>query len=97
MNGKNENTKDTGLYKELSSIYEQREKILEAFIAQYKLKPDEVEQVVEYTNNGIRWYLKKKQIFSFIKCDFCEKPATAFNFFTKKYACEEDWEKTKNY
>lgn len=44
----------------LDSIYEQREKIIKAFIAQYKCKPDEIEQVVEYTGNSIKWFVRKR-------------------------------------
>lgn len=45
----------------ITSIYEQREQIVAAFIAQYGCKPDEVEQIVQYTGNEIRWFVRKKQ------------------------------------
>ena len=46
----------------ITSIYDQREQIVTAFIAQYGYKPDEVEQVVQYTGNGIKWFVRKKSI-----------------------------------
>jgi len=52
--------KDGAVDEAIGSIYEQREQIVEAFIAQYLLRPDEVEQVVEYTNSGTRWYIRKR-------------------------------------
>ena len=45
----------------ISSIYEQREQIITAFIAQHGCNPDEVEQVVQYTGNEIKWFIRKKQ------------------------------------
>jgi hypothetical protein len=46
----------------LSSIYKERENIIAAFIAQYQCKPDEVEQVFEYTGNTIKWSIRKKSV-----------------------------------
>ncbi len=45
----------------ISSIYEQREQIITAFLAQYECKPDEIEQVVQYTGNQITWFVRKKE------------------------------------
>lgn len=42
-------------------IYAQREEILEAFIAKYGCEPDECEQVVEKTLNGMRWFVRKRK------------------------------------
>ncbi len=44
----------------ITSIYEQREQIITGFIAQYGCKPDEIEQVVQYTGNEIKWFVRKK-------------------------------------
>lgn len=45
----------------LQGIREQREEILKAFLAKYELAPNEVEQVIEYTPTGIRWFIHKKK------------------------------------
>ena len=44
----------------ITSIYEQREQIITAFLAQHGCKPDEIEQVVQYTGNQIKWFVRKK-------------------------------------
>ena len=44
----------------LNSINEQREEILEAFVAKYGFQPDECEQVYEETLNGFKWSVRKK-------------------------------------
>ena len=44
----------------ISSIYEEREKIIKAFIAEYGCKPEEIEQIVQYTGNEIKWFVRKK-------------------------------------
>jgi len=46
----------------LASIYQQREQIIAAFIAQYGCKPDEIEQVVQYTGDKIKWFIRKKSV-----------------------------------
>lgn len=45
----------------ITSIYEQREEIIKAFIAQYGFKPDEVEQVIQYGRDSIKWFVRKKE------------------------------------
>ncbi len=42
------------------AIMRQLEDILIAFMAQYGLLPDQVEQVEQHTANGIVWYVRKK-------------------------------------
>jgi hypothetical protein len=45
----------------IEKVMAQREEIVEAFIAKYGLQPDEVEQVVEYKDFKVRYYLRKKE------------------------------------
>jgi hypothetical protein len=45
----------------VENIYRNREKILEAFIAETGLKPSECEQVEICGNNGFRFYVKKRE------------------------------------
>ena len=44
----------------VAPIYAQREEILIAFIVKYGLNPNEIEQVVQYSNNGMKWFVRKK-------------------------------------
>lgn len=39
----------------------EREEILTAFIAKYGCEPDEIEQVEEPTEFGMKWYVRMKQ------------------------------------
>ncbi len=41
-------------------IIEQREEILRAFVAKYKLHPDECEQVIEQSKDKIVWRVRKR-------------------------------------
>jgi hypothetical protein len=41
----------------IKMIAEQREEILEAFIAKYLCGPEDVEQIVTFDGNAIRWYV----------------------------------------
>ena len=41
-------------------ILEQREQIIEAFIAETGCKPSECEQVMEATEGGYTWYVRKR-------------------------------------
>lgn len=45
-----------------SEIADQREEILKAFLAKYKVQPEECEQIIENTPTGIRWYVRKKSL-----------------------------------
>lgn len=45
----------------LLEVYRQREQILVAFMAQYGLLPDQVEQVEQHTANGIVWFVRRRQ------------------------------------
>jgi len=42
------------------SVLAQREEILRAFVAKYNCQPDEIVQIEEKTENGMRWYLGYK-------------------------------------
>ncbi len=44
----------------VNNIMEQREEILNAFIAETGLKPSECEQVIETDGMLIRWYIRKR-------------------------------------
>ena len=44
----------------LLEVYRQREQILVAFLAQYGLLPDQVEQVEQHTADGIIWFVRKR-------------------------------------
>lgn len=44
----------------IREVTQQREEILEAFIAKYSVGPEEVEQVIENTPTQIIWYVRKK-------------------------------------
>ena len=50
--------------KKLIKCYDQREEIIEAFIAKHGCEPDEIEQVFEQNTGCSRWYLQKKTIRS---------------------------------
>lgn len=41
-------------------IYSQREEILKAFVAKHGFDADQAEQVEERTENGVRWYIRKR-------------------------------------
>lgn len=41
-------------------VAKQREKILEAFIAETGYKPSEIEQIVEYGPNTTKWFIQKR-------------------------------------
>jgi len=43
----------------VTEIYEQRDEILEAFVAKYGFAPDECEQVEQKTETGSRWFVVK--------------------------------------
>lgn len=45
-----------------TEILKDRQKILEAFIAETGLKPSECEQVVTRTENEIKWYVQKRTL-----------------------------------
>jgi len=45
----------------LKKIHMQRDEILSAFIAKYKLQPEEVEQVIVTHRDGIRFYVRKRE------------------------------------
>lgn len=47
-------------YERYKMVMEQREEILTAFIAKYGMHPDEVEQIEQYTSEGIVWSVRKK-------------------------------------
>lgn len=44
----------------LLEIFQQREQILVAFMTQYGLLPDQIEQVEQHTADGIVWFVRKK-------------------------------------
>ena len=46
----------------LDPIFDQREEIIRAFMAKEGLYPDEVEQVVGFTNKGIKWFVRKRVV-----------------------------------
>jgi hypothetical protein len=41
-------------------VFEQREEILRAFIAKYKVQPDDCEQIIEQKGNKIIWRVQKR-------------------------------------
>ena len=45
----------------IEKIMEQREEIVDAFIAQYGVTPDRMQQVLEFNEKGILWYLKVRE------------------------------------
>lgn len=45
---------------EFDEIAEQRQELLAAFRAQYKLDPDEVEQVHRMTADGMEWFVRRR-------------------------------------
>ncbi len=42
-------------------IEEQREEIITAFIAKYKVDPENAEQVIQFKGNKIIWYVRRRQ------------------------------------
>ena len=44
----------------IAKIEEQREEIITAFTAKYKVDPEEAEQVVQFTGNKIIWYVRRR-------------------------------------
>lgn len=44
-----------------SEVIAQREEILRAFIAKYGCQPDEIEQIIQTTCDGVRWYVRNKK------------------------------------
>jgi hypothetical protein len=47
--------------KAVEGIMNNREKILEAFIAKYGWSPDKIVQVLEFTRTGMSWSLRVKE------------------------------------
>lgn len=48
----------------IRAIRAQRQEIVEAFVAQYNLHPDEVEQVLEHKAGEMKFYVRRKNRFS---------------------------------
>jgi hypothetical protein len=46
----------------MAQINAEREKILAAFIAETGLHPSECEQVTVHGTNGMRWYIRKRDL-----------------------------------
>ncbi len=46
--------------KKYDKIMSQREEILSAFIAKYGIEPENVVQVLQYTNEGIQFWVERK-------------------------------------
>lgn len=51
---------DEKIKKLLKDIDAQREEILEAFVAKYGFEPDECEQVLQYTEDSIIFFVRKR-------------------------------------
>ena len=45
----------------MEKVFAQREEILMAFLAKYKLQPDEVEQVSKCTYEGYSFHIRKRE------------------------------------